>query len=276
MISRLIMRAKPSRSLKMEPLKHLSPGACIFCLKALPSDAMTAEHIIPKFLSGVGEWIIENGSCTPCNAHANHAYEQPASNADFLVPRVLLDLKRRKRSGGPKRLPHVAGEDALYAPKEVFVQRSEAGCYLPIYFHLMLPVAGRLCGEERGGNLDQPRIGALNLGLRRARVSDVTTRTPIDHTAFAMCLAKMAYCFAVVKLGLHGFDGSDIRDLLCGTRSDIYNFVGGHSASEHLSGRHLHAMYLRERGGWFTVLVHLFASFGCGAYEVVIAPRAPQ
>jgi hypothetical protein len=91
-----------------------------------------------------------------------------------------------------------------------------------------------------------------------------------------MTIAKIGYCFAVAELSLDGFQGDKIRDLLAGRRDDVYNFVGGVSVPETLTNRHLHGLYLRRRGDWWTVLVHLFAS--CSAdqskpsapYEVVV------
>jgi hypothetical protein len=90
--------------------------------------------------------------------------------------------------------------------------------------------------------------------------------------AIHVCIAKMAYCFAVCEIGLEGFDGTAIRDLIKGRRHDFCNFVGACSTHEHLTDRYFHNLYLRNRPKYKTVLVHLFASFGIPPYEVVIGP----
>jgi hypothetical protein len=85
-------------------------------------------------------------------------------------------------------------------------------------------------------------------------------------------IAKIAYCYAMAEN--KSFDETQIRDLLLGKRSDVYNFVGSVEKAEHLSSRHLHALYFRRRGEWLTVLVHLFASCSTEEkafpYEVVV------
>jgi hypothetical protein len=66
-----------------------------------------------------------------------------------------------------------------------------------------------------------------------------------------------------------------MRDLLAGRRDDVYNFFGNTARPEKLTNKHLHGLYLREKDGWLTVLVHLFAS-AHGAvgdarpYEIVV------
>jgi hypothetical protein len=91
-----------------------------------------------------------------------------------------------------------------------------------------------------------------------------------SNTEFSLTLAKIAYTYAVAERGLNGFDGDEIRALLRGERDDVYNFVGGLSRPEHFANRHLHALYIRERGDVLTVVVHLFASCKMMPYEVVV------
>jgi len=88
-----------------------------------------------------------------------------------------------------------------------------------------------------------------------------------------MMVAKMAFCFAVAERGLDFERYTDLRDLLMGRRSDVFNFVGTPVVEEKLANRHLHAFYFRKREAFETVIVHLFASFGGPMYEVVLEPR---
>lgn len=272
-------RSKPSHSIEMPTKTYPSEGRCIFCLTTLAPADLTDEHVVPRMISGAGEVVIAKGSCRRCQAHANDWYEQPVANANLLVPRLLLGLKRRKARKQPKHLPPVALHAELGAAEADFATRLESGEYPPIVQFLLFRPPGRLTGDERGSDLTAVRFSFVHLGLGGgsrlpdATVPSVVTRHGVLHTQFALYLAKMAYCHAVGTLRLSGFDGGDIRDLLCGRRGDVYNFVGGPIVEERLSGRHLHGLYLRYRsGGWLSVVIRLFASFNGPTYEVVVAP----
>jgi len=251
-----------------------APGSCIFCLVQLPGRA-TDEHIIPFALSGIGEIIIKDGACESCQRQFNTAFENPALQADFLVPRVMLDLKRRRRSKGPKSLPPIARSQPLDVSADQFTEYLSPEDYPPL-FNMTLPSpAGRLVGIERTGELNEFQIIAVKTGKPKHVTlnSDILTRHPMEHTATSTTLAKIAYCFAVAELGLDGFDGAEIRDLLMGRRDDTYNFVGSILKAEHVCRQYLHSLQVKRRDNWITVVVVLFASFGAPAFEVVVGPN---
>lgn len=257
-------------------------GRCLYCLEDMSSYAVneiTDEHIIPRALNGA--LVIRNGACQACARFSNKAYEYTALNKDLFVPRRLLELKKSRNRGKnqkpPEPLPLVAlGNRVMSGGEELFnIQLSDAE-YPNIFSLILFPPAGRLVGEDRGSELKEIRGQFFNLGGNRGRRMDVTTREPHANGPFANMLAKIAYCYAAAERGIEAFDGSDIRDLLMGRRSDVYNFVGNPSEPETLGNQHLHALYFRERDDWLTVLVHLFAS--CNGdpkapaipYEVVV------
>ena len=239
---------------------------------------MTEEHIIPYALSGMGEMTIDDGSCTTCNKFANERFENFAFKADFNTARILLDLKRRnrgKKSRKPLRLPPVATGDLVDSLDEVAFDTELSRDEYPNLITLtMFPPAGKLLGVQRTGDLTSVQLMAFNLGPKQHAVQNVTTNKLRDHTAFSLTIAKMAYSFAVAECGLNGFDGDEIRALLKCQRDDVYNFVGGILKSQHFTKRYLHNLYIRDRDGLLTVIVHLFASCGMMPYEVVVGHRA--
>ncbi|WP_429314812.1 HNH endonuclease [Paraburkholderia sp. GAS448] len=84
-----------------------STERCAYCLNEFELDDLTDEHVIPLALSG--RYILEKGACKTCNGGASQRYEQKALNTNFLVPRLLLELKRRrKKSKPPKKLPPIS------------------------------------------------------------------------------------------------------------------------------------------------------------------------
>lgn len=250
---------------------HSYPGSgrCIYCVTEFGAAELTDEHIIPLALNG--GLIIRDAACETCRDRSNRVYEQPALNADFLVPRLLLELKRRKKSQ-PKLLPPLV--TATSKSGETFTNLQVPTPEHPkmIWLNVLQP-PGRVSGEERGADLGTIQGWVFGfdtvdeMTFQKAEMS-----LTMHHTAVALTLAKIGYCFAVAELGIDGFDGSDIRDLLQGKRGDVYNFVGSASNMENLTTRHLHGLYFRRREKWRTVLVHLFASCEMRPYEVVVGP----
>lgn len=267
----------------MEPTRYKPLNYCLYCLcseaaaKDLHPDGLTEEHIVPLALNG--SLVVPKAVCRVCQTITG-APEQQALNSDFLVPRLLLELKRRRaKKKPPKKLPLVAaGQQMDAADLEVFNIELTVAQYPPIFQLLSLRSAGLLVGEDRpDGSLNEVRCTFCDLGVRsRVTVSSVTTRTPHQHTAFSYSLAKMAYAYAIAELGRGAFEGEALRSVLLGKRGDIYNFVGGLLIPETGTRAVLHRLSLRTRGDWTTVVVHLFASTGVAPYEVVVGRTVRQ
>lgn len=251
-----------------------SLGRCIFCLEAFPPDQLTREHIVPRALNGA--FVFQGATCDGCQKL--HEYETTALKVDLAVPRILLGMKGRKRSDKkPLKLPPVATgahlTDTDFSAFDVDLDISE---YPPILVMVGLPEAGLLAGVERTGDLTSLTLSFSQIDLSslisnsRPR-QGVTTRVPQTNGPFATMLAKIAYCYGVAELGLDGFQGAEIRQLLAGMRTDTYNFVGGVSSADCRTGRRsLHELRIAARCPFQTVEVHLFASCGGVRYEVVI------
>jgi hypothetical protein len=145
--------------------------------------------------------------------------------------------------------------------------------YPPLMYLLVLEPAGKLIGEHRANKFTAKlRLWMYNFGVNTSTANDVTIRQLFRHQEFALMVGKIAYCYAVAELGLDGFDGTEIRDLLMGRRDDAYNFFGGSVDGDRLLRRDFHGLMLRERNGFRTVVVHLFSSLRAPPYEVAIGP----
>lgn len=230
----------------------------MFCMNMFEPAYLTNEHIVPEAIHGT--LVIENGSCCPCARHSNKAYENGAINGDLQLPRLLLELKGKGKGGSPKDIRHLPAVYAGDALDGDIRERLDFPVDLyPKMFNLVgFPAPGLLAGIDRGDVLNGLRLQIFNIGGRG--LANVTVSQKFTNGPFAMTLAKIGYCYAVAEKGFEAFDGSDIRDLLIGQRSDVYNFVGSTEKPERLANRDLHGLYFRERGEWLTVLVHLFAS----------------
>ncbi len=265
----------PPRTLHMPDERFDSVGQCIFCLRVLPDIELTDEHIVPLALSGEGQAILRKGSCVDCNAYANKGYEQVALNTTFLVPRLLLKLKRRKKR--LKSLPPVAlnyegdldeighGDyNTILPPEEHF----------PVWGMVVTPPAGILVGRDYSEGAEVIHVVLHNLGTGPGRPGRIAFQAKTRFGISEMLIAKIAYCFAVSRLGLSSVEGTPLRELLIGKRDDVFNFVGQplHKPSSVDQSR-LHSMAFCTRGKQMTVIVSLFASFDGPNFEVVLGPK---
>jgi HNH endonuclease len=249
----------------MPSRRYSSLGRCVFCTKLFAKHELGEEHIIPRAISG--GLIIDHATCEQCQRRSNEGYEQPALKNDLLVPRILLQLNRRKdKRKPPPRLPRVTFDSTK--PYEIELDYS---AYPKLITLLRFVPAGKLAGVERGSDLTVLALQMFCLSSLLWQGRAVNTRESFVNGALALTLAKIAYCYAVAELnGFDAFDGDEIRGLLAGERLDYYNFVGGLSEPESFSDEHLHSLYFRKRGGLLTVVVHLFASCKIEPYEVVV------
>ena len=96
----------------MRLVRHAPLGRCLYCLVAGGSGVpLTEEHLIPRALGG--RLTLRDAVCEPCRRITGRL-EQATLDREFLVPKTLLALKRRRARGkGPSRLPPItlAGDD---------------------------------------------------------------------------------------------------------------------------------------------------------------------
>jgi len=233
----------------------------MYCLST--GTPRTEEHLIPRALGGRA--TLRDAVCEPCRRLTGRL-EQATLEREFLVPKTLLALKRRRARGkGPSRMPAVtlAGEDA---PSEhgadTFPRRFSLATFEP---------AGLLADIDRAATT--PAIDfidcRLNLGTP-TRETVAATRPLADPHAYAWTIAKWAYALAVAERGLDCCDTRAIRDLMLGRRADAFAFVGTPASREPESREWLHGHAVREDGPWLTLTLALFASAGMRPYEVVI------
>jgi hypothetical protein len=255
---------------RVAPKIYPSFGRCIYCLEVFPPDELTDEHIIPLQLEG--GWVIEKACCEPCRKMSN-TFEHKAMYADLLVPRIILRLKRSRRKSAPPSLPPAILHPPEH-PKEFALEKEtilSVEQYPPILEIVGLQRAGILAGVERDGSLSNFRIYSAHTGKTwTPPAPGIATKHLRDHTALALTVLKIAYCFAVAELGLDAFDTGPARALLRSERDDIYNFVGMEPAQQILKRKHLHFLSLKRIKQRVVVHVYLFGGYGIPAYEVVL------
>jgi hypothetical protein len=245
----------------MRLVRHAPLGRCLYCLSS--GVPLTEEHLIPRALGG--RLTLPDAVCEPCRRHTGRL-EQATLDREFLVPKTLLALKRRRARGrGPSRMPPVllAGEDAPSTlTADTFPRSFSLAAFEPAAFSADVDRANA-----------RPRVDfvdcQLNLGTPTRRTTAATTPL-LEPLAYAYSIAKWAYALAVAERGLDCCDTQAMRDLMLGRRDDIFAFVGTPSARTPASREWLHDFALREHGSRLTVTLALFASAGMAPYEVVI------
>jgi hypothetical protein len=237
---------------------------CLYCLAT--GMKRTEEHLIPRSLGG--RLTLRDAVCDPCRI-ATGRLEQATLEREFVVPRTLLALKRRRARGkGPERLAPVRLEDAPAdaAPVEL------AACDYPRTFTLpTFERAGLLANEDRSAA--PPRVDFVRCRLQLGapgRAHAAATQALADPHAYGYSIAKWAYALAVAERGLHGFDTHAIRQLLTGRRDDVFNFVGTPRSPVPAPRDRLHTVALRDDAGTLVVDLGLLASAGMTPYEVAI------
>jgi hypothetical protein len=246
----------------MRPLRSAPLTCCMYCLTS--GVPRTEEHLIPRALGG--RLTLRDAVCEPCRRLTGRL-EQATLDREFVVPKTLLALKRRRARGkGPSRLPLVAleGDESVSAAltPETFPRRFSLPAFEP---------AGLLSGAEltsRPRHVDFVDC-ALNLGTP-TRHAVAATPPLVDPHAYAYSIAKWAYTLAVAERGLDCCDTQAMRDLMLGRRHDVFAFVGTESPRVAASPERLHDASLHVNGAWLTVTLALFASAGMTPYEVVI------
>ena len=253
-------RARSSITLRQR--RYAPSPCCIYCLAT--GVPRSEEHLIPQCLGG--RLTLRDAVCEPCRRITGR-FEQATLDREFVVPRTLLALKRRRARGkGPSRLPDVLlegdGSASVALTPETFPRRFTLPAFEPAGLSSGTPPA---CGPPRIDFVDC----ALNLGTPTRHAVAATTPL-VDPAAYAAAIAKWAYALAVAERGLDCCDAQALRDLVLGRRDDVFAFVGTPSPRTAASREWLHDASVSESGQRLTVRLALFASAGMTPYEVVI------
>ena len=191
-------------------------GFCIYC-RDVPSYALRDEHIVGKALGG--KMIIRRASCHPCEA-ITHAFEGHAAHQAFLHQRLYTGLKKSE----PQKLTIHKMRDGTRAPDLMEPKDYQVFGHFPVY-----PPAQALLGippsmmEPAYASIATAVIGPVPRSVFMASVpiEEVPPDAPtaehinIDLREFSRSIAKIAFCFAAVNVGLDAFE-SLVPDYILG------------------------------------------------------------
>jgi hypothetical protein len=202
-------------------------GRCIYCGSDGGVDGLRDEHIIPFSLGG--NTVIERASCRDCERIINPVDTHLARSV-YGQFRIHANVQTRNPKDRPTTLP-----------ANVVIGGEERSVHLPIADHpyaLGLPIWGEP-GFLRSAPIDAPFPETLwhvyhwtpdnlrkTLGLAEHEDFRVWQAGRVNPELFARGIAKIAYCHAVLRLGLDGFRRLALPELILGKFSAVSYFVG--------------------------------------------------
>jgi hypothetical protein len=202
-------------------------GECVYCGAHGENVVLTDEHIVPYAL-GAGAYL-KDASCEEC-ATITQAFELHLARNIFGHHRIhkgVQTIRPKKRT--------------LELSARVLVRGVEHRKNLSVANHpyfLTMPIwdgPGLLRGTQP--STEFPGLSAHMfyhipanirdaLQLSDGEIAEIRPESHTDAVQFGRAIAKIAYCQAVAKFGLDGFDHIELPSLILGHYPNVSFFVG--------------------------------------------------
>jgi len=242
-------------------------GQCIYCKRV--EGRLSREHIVPEGLNG--ELTLTQASCQRCG-NVTSRFERDLLRNAFGAARVTLAMRTKRSHDRPKQLPLLVKRGGREIEIAIPAVEYPAILALPIF----APPA-QLTGEPYASGIKLRDVSYVQLsGLPLA---ELHRRYGYDYTGiqieyqpvqFARGIAKIAFGFAVLQLGLERIEDRHVVPAILGDASDIGRWVGGHRSPPLSASTGLHSITLKVEAKEIQVFVRLFAQFGAPEYHVVV------
>ena len=240
---------------------------CIYCGTSAPP--LTDEHIIPEGIGG--KMILSRASCKTC-ARETCRFETIVQQHMMWPLRRLVGLSSPKRKPKPQiRIPSAIGREGPVHTQWREMNPDEAGlkAVIPTCRH----IAGLLTGAPKEA---PPQVGFITAAVREhARGWDELGNVILaDFDAYFRMLAKIAHAQTVADAGLEAFEPF-LNDFILGREELSSRYIGAAINNEPLLAQpYLHWAKMSQGfggilDGLLIVRVHLFASLGLPAYDIV-------
>jgi hypothetical protein len=289
-LKRKLFRA-PEKPMKVETEEFRrrsfpSFGQCIYCGEPEAKTKLTNEHIVPLSLGGTS--MLLKASCTSC-AKITSQLELHLARNIFGHHRIHANVATRNRKNRPSVLPATIkiGETPAQ-DMEFLIGDHPYFTFLPVW-----KAPGMLTGASPTANFateELHRFDFVPAHFRKlislADTDSLSFQAPIklNEDQFSRALAKIAYCTAVSRYGLNGFERTTIVDFILGKYPFAQYLVGGRTddVSPPMPKNIDHAIVLMEMSvsqkNTIIAMVRLFANTGTGthgmpAYTVMIGAR---
>jgi hypothetical protein len=216
-------------SVRIDRMEFPSFGECIYCGALAKDVELTDEHVIPLSLGGLA--VILDGSCKRCAAETTKL-ENEIGHKVLWEFRTHINAPTRRKKKRPKELPftYSIGGGELQT-KTVPIADHPYFTPMPVW-----GPPGLLLGSKPSKDFEHHKAHVFysvppnireTLGLTDGEWADIPfPEFRVNHELYARGVAKIAYCDAVVRFGLHKFRSLALTDLILGRYPFIPYFVG--------------------------------------------------
>lgn len=247
---------------------------CIYCASQVE---LSDEHIVPYSLNGA--WVLEKASCPTCRDKTSR-FERHISREAFLPARAKLGLQTYRPKERPRQFPLMITKPDGSTFSVVADSTDHPSSMVFPVFRLPAKLGGVLADAdihmEAQVQITSASNELLDSVLSKHEGTSVTEIVSYRPVALAQLVAKIAYCFAVVELGLEAWEEVYVLRAILGDSTRIGEFVGSPAEYASVGDDRLHVVTVGHSEQDETLAwVRLFASFGAPTYVVVVGRRRP-
>ncbi|HEC65641.1 MAG TPA: hypothetical protein ENI23_10115 [bacterium] len=253
--------------MKDKESNRLFVGKCIYCRSA--REPLQDEHIIPYGLEG--KLILLKASCKEC-ADITSRFEREVLRGPLLPIRAELGFSTYHKKNRPTLFPLLIERGGKKETLMVPIEEYFSAVILP-EFKLPEDIDER--PHEKGIAFIATSMGyagkkPIKELARKYNATSFFAKATYTH-AFPRFLAKMAYGFAVAKVGLNKMQKIYVLPAILGKSEDIGRWVGCSHFNEHRTpGRFMHSLRLSLVNNKIWVYVRLFEKFNMPEYLVIV------
>jgi hypothetical protein len=253
-------------------------GRCIYC--GITSKPLRREHIVPFGLDG--PWVLDAASCTRCAAITSKI-ERYVLRKHLLSVRAGLGIRTRRPRERPDHFPIELLRQGRQEVRELKISDHPVFLLLPLYdWPECVSVDRRRPGIDgggirlTGGDLIQVAgkpVSKFKQWLAAEQLTTANFRDKFSPELFARLIAKIAYGFAVVKLGLDAIENAYVLPAILGHSGGIGQWVGCDLDQSPAPEDASHRVTIRVVNGEILGHVKLFAQFGTQEYLVAVGEQ---
>lgn len=248
-------------------------GKCIYCGS---KDDLTTEHALPESLNGDLE--LEAASCKKCSKITGQS--EGRYTGETLKPaRTVLGMKTKRKKQLPKEFPIEIIKDNVSKAHNLSVEEYMA--VIPMWevgpcgkYHFERHSKGLGHGELKLIVFNTRSDGDIALLSEKYGADEIKVNFPLYIEEFFRMIAKIAYCFAVDKYGLHNIEEAFVLPAILGKTKDIFYWVGGDGNQElydiSRGVKADHVIVAGSRNGEIRVRIKLFKELMTPEYYVIV------
>lgn len=251
--------------------KHV--GKCIYCGSV---SGLTIEHALPESLNG--DLLLEAASCRKCSKITG-LFEGRYTGETLKPARTVLGMRTKHKKQRPKEFPIEIIKDGVSAVHKLSVEE-----YMAVIPMWEIGPCGKYWFDPHSKGLTHGEVRLIVFNTRsdghianlkeKYGADEIKVHFPLYIEEFFRMIAKIAYCFAIDKYGLHNIEEAFVVPPILGKTKDIFHWVGGDGNQElydiSRGVKADHVIVAGSRNGEIRVRVKLFKELLTPEYYVIV------